>query len=416
MTTEIGVQSWMTEPDTMLVIAALEARGFRGCARFVGGAVRNSLMGLVVDDIDIATTLTPDQVTEAIVAAGLKAVPTGVEHGTVTAVSGGKPFEITTLRRDVTTDGRNATVAFTQSWDEDARRRDFRFNALYADADGKVFDPTGHGVEDARLGRVMFVGDPLTRLREDYLRILRFFRFHAWYGRGEPDAAALSACRALKGMLAGRSAERVQKELLKLLAAPDPREALRLMVKTQILPEILPQARELGRLERLVEVEGLMGAEPDPALRLAALLPDDPKAGAATAERLRLSNAMRDRLVAALDPEPRLTSWMSPRAARRAIWKVGADAFADRARLAWAGSEKTAAAPQWRALLALGETWTPPAFPIGGEEAAAAGVPKGPMIGEVLREVEAWWVDHDFPDDRLAALEQLKAVAQGLAY
>jgi len=416
MTTEIGIQPWMTEPDTMLVIAALEARGFRGCARFVGGAVRNSLMGLVVDDIDIATTLTPDQVTEAIVAAGLKAVPTGVEHGTVTAVSGGKPFEITTLRRDVTTDGRNATVAFTQSWDEDARRRDFRFNALYADADGKVFDPTGHGVEDARLGRVMFVGDPLTRLREDYLRILRFFRFHAWYGRGEPDAAALSACRALKGMLAGRSAERVQKELLKLLAAPDPRDALRLMVKTQILPEILPQARELGRLERLVEVEGLMGAEPDPALRLAALLPDDPKAGAATAERLRLSNAMRDRLVAALDPEPKLTSWMSPRAARRAIWKVGADAFADRARLAWAGSERTAAAPQWRALLALGETWTPPAFPIGGEEAAAAGVPKGPLIGEVLREVEAWWVDHDFPDDRLAALEQLKAVAQGLAY
>jgi poly(A) polymerase len=416
MTTEIGIQPWMTEPDTLLVIAALEARGFRGCARFVGGSVRNSLMGLPVDDIDIATTLTPDQVTEAIEAAGLRAVPTGVEHGTVTAVSGGKPFEITTLRRDVTTDGRNATVAFTQSWDEDARRRDFRFNALYADVDGKVFDPTGGGVEDAKAGRVIFVGDPLTRLREDYLRILRFFRFHAWYGRGEPDAAALSACRALKGMLAGRSAERVQKELLKLLAAPDPREALRLMAKTQILPEILPLAAGLGRLERLVEVEGLMGADPDPVLRLAALLPDDPKTGAVTAERLRLSNASRDRLVAALSPEPKLTSWMSPRAARRAIWKAGASSFADRARLAWAGSEKTAAASQWRALLALGETWNPPTFPIGGEEVAAAGVPKGPLVGEVLREVEAWWIDHDFPDDRLGALEQLRAVAQGLAY
>jgi poly(A) polymerase len=416
MTSEIGVQSWMTEPDTMLVIAALEARGFRGCARFVGGAVRNSLMGLVVDDIDIATTLTPDQVIEALEAAGLKAVPTGVEHGTVTAVSGGKPFEITTLRRDVATDGRHAEVAFTQSWDEDARRRDFRFNALYADVDGKVFDPTGHGVEDARAGRVMFVGDALTRLREDYLRILRFFRFHAWYGRGEPDAAALSACRALKGMLAGRSAERVQKELLKLLAAPDPRDALRLMVKTQILAEVLPQARDLNRLERLVEVEGLTGAEPDAALRLAALLPDDRKAGAATAERLRLSNALRDRLNAALDPEPKLTSWMSPRAARRAIWKSGASAFADRVHLAWAGSTNTAAASQWRALLALGEAWTPPAFPIGGDQVAAAGVPKGPLVGEVLREVEAWWVDHDFPDDRLAALEQLKAVVEGLAY
>lgn len=416
MTTEIGVQPWMSEPDTMLVIAALEARGFRGCARFVGGAVRNSVMGLVVDDIDIATTLTPDQVTEAIEAAGLRAVPTGVEHGTVTAVSGGKPFEITTLRRDVSTDGRNATVTFTQSWEEDARRRDFRFNALYADADGKVFDPTGHGVEDARAGKVMFVGDPLTRLREDYLRILRFFRFHAWYGRGEPDPAALAACRALKGMLAGRSAERVQKELLKLLAAPDPREALRLMVKAQILPEILPLARDLSRVESLIDIETRMAAEPDATLRLAALLPDDPKAGAATAERLRLSNASRDRLVAALDPEPKLTSWMSPRAARRAIWKAGASGFADRARLAWAAADKTATAPQWQALLALGQTWTPPAFPIGGEEVAAAGVPKGPLIGEVLREVEAWWVDHDFPDDRLAALEQLKAVAQGLAY
>lgn len=416
MTTNIGIQPWMAEPDTLEVIAALEARGGRACARFVGGSVRNAVMGLAVDDIDIATTLTPDQVAEAIEAAGLRAAPTGVEHGTVTAVSGGKPFEITTLRRDVTTDGRNATVAFTDSWEEDARRRDFRFNALYADIEGKVFDPIGQGVEDALAGKVVFVGDPQTRLREDYLRILRFFRFQAWYGRGEPDRAALLACEALKGRLAGLSAERVQKELLKLLAAPDPREAVRLMAKAQILAEILPDAQDIGRLERLVEIDDLTDARADALLRLAALLPDNPEVGAAAARRLRLSNALRERLVAALAPEPRLSSWMSPRAARRAIWTAGASAFADRVRLAWAAAENTAAAPQWRALLALGETWNRPAFPIGGGDVAAAGVPKGPLVGEVLREVEAWWIDQDFPDDRLAALEQLKAVAEGLAY
>lgn len=414
--TTIGVQPWMAQPETRRVIDALEARGSRGCARFVGGAVRNSLMGLPVDDIDIATTLTPDEVTEALEVAGLKAVPTGMDHGTVTAVSGGHPFEITTLRRDVSTDGRNATVAFTDSWAEDAQRRDFRFNALYADADGQVVDPTGGGVEDARTGRVIFVGDPLTRLREDHLRNLRFFRFHAWYGQGAADPAALAACEALKGMLGGLSAERVQKELLKLLAAPDPRDALRLMVETQILQEILPAARNFARLERMIDIDATSGWEPDPLLRLAALLPDDPKSAATTAERLRLSNAMRDRLVAALGPEPTLNSFMSPRAARRAIWQAGSAGFADRVRLAWAGSDRTATEPQWRALLALGQTWTVPVFPIGGEVVAAAGVPKGPLIGEVLREVEAWWIDHDFPDDRMAALEQLKAVVQGLAY
>jgi len=318
-------------------MAALEARGYAGCARFVGGCVRNSLLGQPIDDIDIATTLTPDQVTEALEAAGIKVVPTGVDHGTVTAVAEGRPFEITTLRRDVSTDGRRAVVAFTQSWEEDAVRRDFRLNALYAEAGGRIFDPPGEGVADARVGRIVFVGDPMTRIREDYLRILRFFRFHAWYGKGDADSAALAACKALKGMLSGRAAERTQKELLKLLAAPDPRAALRLMAATGVLSAVLPQVKALTRFETLVAIESEHFFDIDAELRLASLLPDDATVVQDTAERLRLSNALKDRLVAAAGHEPRIVSWISPREARRALHRPGRRTFADRGQPARAG-------------------------------------------------------------------------------
>jgi len=406
----------MALPQTQAVIAALEAHGFPGCARFVGGCVRNTLMGKPVEDIDIATVLTPDQVTEALQAAGLRAVPTGVEHGTVTAISGGQPYEITTLRRDVATDGRRAVVAFTEDWNEDAERRDFRFNALYADLAGTLYDPTGAGLDDARAGRVVFVGDPSARLREDYLRILRFFRFHAWYGRGEADPAALAACAALRDGLEGLAAERVHKELLKLLAADDPRPALRLMAATGVLAAILPCAASLARLEALVAIETEQLFENDPELRLAALIPDDPQIAGQVAERLRLSNALRDRLVAAAGREPPIVSWMSPRETRRAVYALGARAFSDRVKLAWAAAPGTAATPQWRGLLALGESWTPPAFPLTGDEILKAGVPKGPLVGAVRREVETWWIDQDFIDDRFSAIERLKAVVQGMAF
>lgn len=406
----------MENSATRAVMAALEARGYAGCARFVGGCVRNSLLGQPIDDIDIATTLTPDQVTEALEAAGIKVVPTGVDHGTVTAVAEGRPFEITTLRRDVSTDGRRAVVAFTQSWDEDAVRRDFRLNALYADAEGRIFDPTGEGVADARAGRIVFVGDPMTRIREDYLRILRFFRFHAWYGKAEADSAALSACKALKGMLSGRAAERTQKELLKLLAAPDPRAALRLMAATGVLSAVLPQVKALTRFETLVAIESEHFFDIDAELRLASLLPDDPSVAQDTAERLRLSNALKDRLVAAAGHEPRIVSWMSPRETRRAVYRLGGRTFADRVKLAWAASDRPATANQWRALIPLAETWTPPVFPLTGEDVVKAGVPRGPMVGQVLREIEDWWIDLDFIDDRMAAVERLKSVAQGMAY
>ena len=412
----IGVRPWMKAAETRVVFAALEAAGGPGCARFVGGCVRNALTGHPVADIDIATVLTPAEVIAALTAAGLKAVPTGVEHGTVTAVSGGKPFEITTLRRDVETDGRRAVVAFTDDWAQDAQRRDFRLNALYADAEGGLFDPTGEGAADARAGRIVFVGDPETRILEDGLRILRFFRFLAWYGRGAPDAAGLAACERLKPRLAALSAERVSKELLKLLEADDPRPSVRLMAQTGVLPLALPGAEGLGRFEALVAIETEQLFQCDPLLRLAALLAQDPAAGEAAGLRLRLSNAQRERLVAALGREPRIVSWMSPREARRAVYRLGAGAFCDRALLAWAGSQRPAAAIQWRALLPMAQTWPRPSFPLTGEAVLAAGVPRGPLVGAVMAEVEAWWIDHDFTDDQLSMVEQLKAVAQGMAY
>jgi poly(A) polymerase len=415
MTDTLPPQRWMTRPATAAVMAALESAGGADCARFVGGCVRNALLRRPITDIDIATTLTPDRVIQALTHAGLKAVPTGVEHGTVTAVSSGQPYEITTLRRDVETDGRRAVVAYTTDWGEDAQRRDFRLNALYADAEGRLFDPTSGGLDDARAGRIVFVGDAETRIREDALRILRFFRFQAWYGQGEPDAAGLAACAALKDLIRNLSAERVSAELFKLLAAEDPRGVVRLMAQSGVLAVALPEARGLERFERLVAIETEMLFTEDALLRLAALLPDDPPTAAELAERLRLSNVQKDRLVAALDPQPQLVSWMSPRETRKLVYRLGAQALCDRVTLAWAASDRPKAAPQWRALLPTAQSWAPPRFPLTGDEVLAAGVPKGPQVGEVMREVEAWWVDNDFPDDKLALIERLKAVVQGMA-
>ena len=416
MIESLGALPWMTRPETRAVIAALEAAGGAGCARFVGGCVRNAILKQPISDIDIATTLTPDEVTAALTKAGLKAIPTGVEHGTVTAVANGHPYEITTLRRDVETDGRRAVVAFTTDWAEDAMRRDFRLNALYADPDGRLYDPTAGGLADARAGRIVFVGDAETRIREDALRILRFFRFAAWYGRTEPDAAGLAACASLRGLIGALSAERVSTELLKLLAAEDPRPAVRLMAQTGVLAEVLPEAQGLARFDRLVTIETEMLFTEDALLRLAALLPDDPASAAALAERLRLSNAQKDRLVAALTPAPPLKSWMSPKETRQLVYRLGVEAFCDRVTLNWAASERPATTVQWRALPPTARGWTAPKFPLSGDEVLAAGVPKGPLVGEVMREVEAWWVESDFPDDKLALIERLKAVAQGMAY
>ncbi len=394
---------------------ALSAAGGPGCARFVGGCVRDALLGRTVSDVDVATTLRPDAVTAALVAAGVKAIPTGIDHGTVTAATEGHVLEITTLRRDVETDGRHAVVAFTDDWAEDAARRDFTMNALYADADGAVSDPTGAGLRDLRAGRVAFVGDAATRIEEDALRVLRFFRFLAWYGRGEADAEGLAACAAGKDRMAILSAERVSKELLKLLDADDPRQAVKLMAATGGLAVILPEATALGRFESLVRIETEQLFSHDAVLRLAALLPDDAAIAHLAATRLRLSNAQRDRLVAALGAAP-VTSWMGPREVRRAIWRLGAAPLHDRVMLDWAASDRPAATTQWRALLPMIDSWPRPSFPLSGQEVHAAGVPAGPMVGKVMREVETWWIDNDFTTDKLSLIERLKAVAQGMTY
>ena len=416
MSETIGQRPWMTKPQTTAVLDALEAAGGPDCARFVGGCVRNAVIGKPINDVDIATTLTPDQVTKALEAAGIRAVPTGVEHGTVTAVADHQPFEVTTLRRDVETDGRRAVVAFTTDWMEDAMRRDFTLNSLYARRDGTIFDPTGHGVADAKAGRIVFVGEAEQRLREDHLRSLRFFRFLAWYGKGEPDAEALAAITALKDQVARLAAERISAELLKLLAADDPRAAVRLMAETGVLGVVIPGELNLARLDGLVAIETEQLFETDAVLRLAALLPDDQLAAGKLAERLRLSNAERDRIVAALAPTPVFKSWMSPREIRRAVYRLGAQAFRDRAKLAWAASNRPAVTPQWRGMIALGEGWAPPPFPLTGEDVIKAGAPKGPVVGQVLREVEEWWIDHDFIDDPMSAVEKLKSVVQGMVY
>jgi poly(A) polymerase len=393
-------QPWLTAPATRAVMAALEAAGGPGCARFVGGCVRNALIGAPVADVDIATTLKPEETDRAIRAAGLKAVPTGIAHGTVTAVSERQPFEITTLRRDVSTDGRNAAVAFTDDWAEDAARRDFRLNALYADGEGRVFDPTGEGVADAAAGRIVFVGDPGTRIREDYLRILRFFRFFAWYGRGEPDAAGLAACGALAEGMTRLSAERVSKELMTLLAAPDPRVAIAAMAEAGVLAQILPEAATGPLFDAAVELNS------DPVVRLMMLLPSDEAVVRGASARLRFANAVRDRLVAAAVAAPEVRLEMGDAEVRAAVYRHGARAVADALRRRWA--EKPAAAPNARRLLALAEDWKRPTLPVGGRELARLGVEPGPETGRLLKAFEAGWIADDFPSDghaeRLAAL------------
>ncbi|WP_370238064.1 CCA tRNA nucleotidyltransferase [Brevundimonas sp.] len=390
---------WLTAAATRKVMAALEAEGGPDVARFVGGCVRNSLMGRAVDDVDIATRLEPQAVMAALKTAGLKAVPTGLDHGTVTAVAEAQPFEITTLRRDVTTDGRRATVAFTTDWAEDAGRRDFRINALYADGEGRVFDPTGHGLADIAARRVAFVGDAGRRIREDRLRILRFFRFHAWYGAGDPDAAGLAACVEEAGGLGELSAERVSKELLKLLAAPNPVPTVEVMAHTGVLARLLPEAGTLEALRAMAAVTD------DPLLRLSSLLPGSAEALDVAARGLRLSNREMARLQGLIGPELDLET-LEDRQVRALVYREGRQAVTDR--LVRALSQKPARRDRYDALIDRIGNWPVPRLPVGGREVAALGVAPGPETGALLKAFEAEWIADDFPEtghvERLRAL------------
>lgn len=414
MNEQMKPQPWMSTAQTRAVFDALSAAG--GEARFVGGCVRDALLGRPVKDIDIATDLPPQAVMAALRAAGLKAVPTGISHGTVTAVSGGRPYEITTLRRDVETDGRRARVAFTDDWEEDAARRDFTFNALSLTPEGALHDPFD-GSADLRAGRVRFVGDPKARIGEDVLRLLRFFRFYAHYGRGALDPAGLAACREMAPQLSSLSAERVQAELLKLLDAPDPAFVLAEMRAAGVLDVILPEATALDRLDRLVQVETDAGAHreldiaPDPVRRLGAVLQVDAAGADMIAERLRLSNAARSRLVRMAGPPGIAPRPDDPVANRRALFELGRQAFVDRVLMQWAEQAVRGVPADWSAALGLAENWTPPQFPLSGRDVRRLGVPAGPKVGRLLEEVERWWVAQDFRPDRDACLERLRRAA-----
>ena len=394
---------WMLAAESTAVMAALTAGG--APVRYVGGAVRDTVLGRPVPadgDIDLATPEPPECVMERLTAAGLKALPSGLEHGTVTDVSGRRHFEITTLRRDVESDGRHAQVAFEGDWLTDAGRRDFTMNALYLDADGTLYDPC-QGRADLEAGRVRFVGQAEQRIKEDYLRILRFFRFYAHFGRPPIDAAALAACRQARAGLSRLSAERVAAELLKLLAARDPGPALNVMADCDILAEIVPEARRLRRLAGLV---GLDGDDPDPLRRLGALLAVDGAGAQSLARRLKLSRAQGERLRALA--EATLETDLDPAGARRAVYGLGAEGFADAAYLRWAERPEDG---RWAAHLALANDWTVPVLPVDGDDVLALGISPGPQVGCLLAAAEDWWLDGDFQAGREACLEKLVQLA-----
>jgi len=419
---------WLAVPPLADVLRVLNGDGEE--TRVVGGAVRNALMGEPPGDIDLATTALPDDVMRRATTAGFKAVPTGIEHGTVTIVAHGHPFEVTTLREDVETFGRKARVAFGRDWLADAQRRDFTFNALSVSPDGKVHDYV-RGLPDLRARRVRFIGDPATRIAEDYLRILRFFRFHALYGDGESDTAGLHACIVAREGLCGLSRERVRMEVVKLLVAPLAAPTLTIMSDAGILTLVLGGVAQLASIGRLAAIESALGLSPDPMRRLGALAVQIAEDADRLNERLRLANAEHHRLRSMAVGWRIVSPAMSAHERRVLLYRLGAESYLDRVMLAWAragarafssevdtGSpsenattqrEKSEARfyqngirsstddPLWRELALLPQRWPVPSFPLHAADFIARGVAKGPPLGAAMRAAEAAWIAADFP-------------------
>ena len=393
---------WQKRPGMRQLLPVIGAD--RGDSRFVGGCVRDALLGLPVSDIDIATRLRPEEVLDRLREAKIKAVPTGLAHGTVTAVLNGQPIEITSLRRDVSTDGRRATIAFTDDWREDAARRDFTINALSADPISREVFDYFHGEQDIEAHRVRFIGDPFQRIAEDHLRILRFFRFHARFGKGEPDAAGLEACARRANDLMALSRERIADELLKILSLPNPAATLQLMVDRGIWKPVLPEIDRSGidRLRRLIEREQVAGSGADPVRRLAALLPPDAELAEAVGMRLRLSKKQTKRLVsAAARPAG------DDQAPRALAYRIGVEEAVDRLLL---GEDDPKTLRQKVAELT---DWKRPRLGIGGGELIGMGLSPGPLVARTLQAIEQEWVDRGFPDADVQALARAK-VAQVL--
>ena len=391
--------SWLGAPALARVLAILNSGSEE--ARVVGGAARNALMGLPLSDIDIATTAPPDEVVRRATADGLKAVPTGIGHGTVTLVIDGTPFEVTTLRQDVETFGRKAKVAFGRDWKIDAERRDFTMNALSISPDGTVYDYVD-GLADVRARRVRFIGDPARRISEDYLRILRFFRFHASYAHGPPDPAGLHACIVARDGLRTLSRERVRAELMKLLVAPFTVPTLAVMAEAGFAPLLLGGVPLLASFANMIEVEEAVGAAPDAVRRLGALGVFIAEDAERLRERLRLFNAEHLRLAAMADRWWRVSPALGEASARSLLYRLGPTSYVDRVLIAWTRAPQGAAGPAWVNLAALPMRWTAPRFPLKSADLVARGVAKGPVLGAALRAAEEAWIAADFPRDKIA--------------
>jgi poly(A) polymerase len=373
---------------------------FRIGARFVGGCVRNAALGRPIDDIDIAVDKPPEQIIKAMESVQIKTVPTGLKHGTVTVIVDRQPFEVTTLRRDVETDGRRAVVAFTDDWLVDAGRRDFTFNALYADLDGTLYDPFD-GRVDLMAGRVRFIGDADKRIEEDRLRVLRFFRFYAWYGRQKIDAEGFAACKRAAGALRNLSGERVSKELLRLLQAAAPADAVDAMAEAGALDHWLPEFTGSKRLRALIDRED----EPDALRRLAAILPVNANA-TAIGKRLKLSTQQSLRLEVMVAAEPEIDVAGGLKAWRAQIHRQGNNFFADRLLLA------VDAKGDWRGALETVRTWASPPLPVRGEDALKLGLKPGPKVGALIEKIENWWIAGDFTAKRPEALAELERLVK----
>jgi len=369
-------------------------------ARIVGGAVRNALLRLPVHEIDIATTAIPDEVVRRVGSSGWKTVRTGIQHGTVTVLISGQAFEVTTLRRDVETYGRKAKVVFGRDWVADANRRDFTINALSLSADGQLHDYV-NGLSDLAARRVRFIGDPAQRIAEDYLRILRFFRFHAWYGEGAPDGDGLHACIRGRAGVESLSRERVRAELLKLLLAPHATPALALMAETDLLGSILGGVVLLASFENITKIEAALGVEADAVRRLGALGVRVAEDGERLAQRLRLSNADAERLTA-LEAWWRVSPELGGMSARALLYRLGPGNFADQVLVAWSRSAAGAADRAWRTLAELPRTWSVPEFPLKAADFMARGFAAGPGLGAAMRAAEQAWIAADFPADPAA--------------
>jgi poly(A) polymerase len=403
---------WLVAPATQRVFAALAPGGHE--TRIVGGAVRNALMGQAVSDIDFATTARPEEVMALSAAAGLKAVPTGIEHGTVTLVVDGRGHEVTTLREDIETDGRRAVVRFGRDWTADALRRDFTVNALSVGADGTLYDPIG-GYPDVVGRRIRFIGDADSRIAEDRLRVLRFLRFTAQYGEGAIDAEGLAAAIRARDGLRALSGERIGNEMRRLVVARRAGEIAAVMEETGILGVVLAGVGYVAQFARFVEFETAIGAAGEIPRRLAVLAVRVAEDVERLTRRLRLSNAERDRMSAALLARPAFSPMPGGQTARAALYRLGEVAWRDGLCLAFAEANAMPGDAAWARLYQLPDVWKPPRFPLSGRDVVGARAPAGPIVGAVLRSVEAWWIAQDFAPDEgalRARLQQELAAAQ----